>query len=130
MHEFSVTETLFNQVLAQAHTAGAERVTDVYLVLGQLDHAVESSLQFYWDMLSYGTLAAGARLHVRRVPAVFRCERCGHQYTPENELPGCPHCHSLSIRLVSGDEFYLEALEIVPAGEPEGEPPEREGRPR
>ncbi len=40
------------------------------------------------------------------------CLDCGKKYTLEDELSPCPKCGSAKIRVVSGDEFNLESIEI------------------
>jgi hydrogenase nickel incorporation protein HypA/HybF len=114
MHELSVTEALLEQTLRHARAAQAQRITRVHVVIGQLAAIVDESVQFYWDLISHDTEAEGAQLNFRRVPAQFRCDRCGHDYEPAAEVLACPACGSPSVRLVSGDEFYLEALDIMP----------------
>ena len=118
MHELSVTEALLEIALRHAQAAHARRITGLLVVIGQLSSVIDDSVQFYWDFVSAGTLAAGARLHFRRLPAVFRCSDCRHEYSPAAEVLACPACHSLHVSLVSGDELYLEALDIDPLDEP------------
>ncbi|MCC7360567.1 MAG: hydrogenase maturation nickel metallochaperone HypA [Anaerolineales bacterium] len=93
-------------------TPGA-RVTTVQVVIGQLASVVDDSVQFYWDEISRGTPAEGARLQFRRVAARLHCEACGHDYAPGAEVLACPRCDSAQVRLTAGDEFYLEALEVT-----------------
>jgi hydrogenase nickel incorporation protein HypA/HybF len=78
MHELSITEALLDLALHHAQTAQAQRITAVHVVVGELAAVVDESVQFYWDLISHDTLADGARLSFRRVPAVFRCSRCEH----------------------------------------------------
>ncbi len=122
MHELSVTEALLDLTVQHAATAQAARVTDVYVVIGQLSAVIDESVQFYWDALSLGTPAAGARLHFRRIAASFACDDCRHAYAPAAEVLACPACGSLRVRLTAGDEFYLEALEVTPEAEAVKEP--------
>jgi hydrogenase nickel incorporation protein HypA/HybF len=117
MHELSVTEALLSLALEHAQRAQAERITDVYIVIGQLSAVIDESVQFYWDAISAGTPAAGAALHFRRVPTSLRCQACGHRYAPAAEVLACPACGSVRVRLTSGDELYLEALDVdAPSG--------------
>lgn len=120
MHELAVTEQIREIALRHAEAAGAERITDLYLVIGNLSSIVDDSVQFYWDFVSEGTVAAGARLHFRRIPAEMACGACGSRYSPNDALP-CPRCDSGRVRVVAGDEFYLEAISVE-AGSPAGEP--------
>jgi len=57
MHELAVTEGLLEICLRHAEEARAKRVTDLYLVIGELSSIVDDSIQFYWEMISLDTLA-------------------------------------------------------------------------
>lgn len=117
MHELSVTENVLNLAVRHAQQAGAVRVTDLYLVIGRLSSIVDESVQFYWDMISEGTVCEGARLHFQRVPAELLCLNCAQTYTLDGELTDCPNCHSEGVRVLKGDEFYLDSLEVETADE-------------
>jgi len=112
MHELSVTENILAIALRHAEKAQARRVTDLYLVIGQMASIVDDSVQFYWDIISAGTMAEGARLHFQRVPTELQCLSCNQRYTPADDDFACPDCHSQQIRVVAGEEFYLDAIEI------------------
>ncbi|MEA3326813.1 MAG: hydrogenase maturation nickel metallochaperone HypA [Chloroflexota bacterium] len=112
MHELSVTESVLEIACKHAEKAGAKKVTDIHLVIGQLSSIVDDSVEFYWQMITKDTLCEDARLHFKRVPAVFVCLECGHQYSLTQELTPCPNCGSARIRILSGDEFNLESIEI------------------
>jgi hydrogenase nickel incorporation protein HypA/HybF len=114
MHELSVTEALLALAVQHAAAAHAERITGVHLVIGQLSSVIDESVQFYWDLISAGTPAAGAQLHFRRVPAAFRCADCGQVYAPAAEILACPACAGVRVSLTGGEELYLEALDIEP----------------
>jgi hydrogenase nickel incorporation protein HypA/HybF len=118
MHELAVTQSMLEIALRHARAAGAERVCDIYLVIGQLSSIVDDSVAFYWDFVSKGTPAEGARLHFRRIPAEMECRECARRYTPDESNLACPECGSTMVRVVAGDEFSLEAIEVdtsVPA---------------
>jgi hydrogenase nickel incorporation protein HypA/HybF len=118
MHELAVTESILEIALRHSGEAGAQRITDLHLVIGELSTIIDESVQFYWDFVSEGTPAAGATLHFRRVPAQLTCQTCGHSYSPRQSLP-CPACGSEDIRVVAGEEFYLEAIDVeqLPVGQ-------------
>jgi hydrogenase nickel incorporation protein HypA/HybF len=112
MHELPVTESILKIALRHAEEAGAPRITDLYLVIGQLSSIVDDSVQFYWDIMSKDTLAEGARLHFRRVPTEMVCLNCSQRYEPSTEDLACPSCGGVSIKVVAGEEFYLEAIDV------------------
>jgi len=114
MHELSVTESILEISLRHASQANAKRITHLYLVIGQLASIVDDSVQFYWDIVSKDTIADGAILHFKRLPATLECQECKHRYTPGNNSFSCPSCSSDQVKVISGDEFYMEAIDIEP----------------
>ncbi|WP_299024693.1 hydrogenase maturation nickel metallochaperone HypA [uncultured Thermanaerothrix sp.] len=112
MHELPVTENILSIALKHAQAAGARRVTDIHIVLGKFSSIVDDSVQFYWDLISGGTICEGARLHFQRLTPRMRCQDCQHEFEVSGEIQPCPQCNSLNLILLSGDEFYLESIEI------------------
>ncbi|MFU8826951.1 MAG: hydrogenase maturation nickel metallochaperone HypA [Brevefilum sp.] len=112
MHELSVTESVLEIACKHAQEAQAAKVTDIHLVIGRLSSIVDDSIQFYWNLISKDTLCEDAQLHFTRTPAELVCLDCQHQYQLANDLTPCPNCSSARIRVLSGDEFHLESIEI------------------
>ena len=112
MHELAVTESILNIATDYAKRADAKRVTQLYLVIGQLASIVDDSVQFYWDTLSLGTICEGSQLHFERVPARLTCQDCGTTYSLAAELTICPQCQSGQVKIVAGEEFRLDSIEI------------------
>lgn len=112
MHELSVTESILSISTSHAQDASADRVTDIYLVIGELSSIVDDSVQFYWDIISQETICAGAQLHFKRIPASFRCQECGHEYAITREVQPCPLCGSYHLRVIAGEEFYVESIAV------------------
>ncbi|MBN2556534.1 MAG: hydrogenase maturation nickel metallochaperone HypA [Anaerolineales bacterium] len=112
MHELPVTENILEIAIRHATEAGAARVTDIHLVVGELSSIVDDSVQFYWDMISEGTIAAGAALHFTRLAITLHCLNCDHHYAPSGEDFACPQCSSERVEIEQGEEFYLESVEI------------------
>jgi hydrogenase nickel incorporation protein HypA/HybF len=112
MHELSVTESILEISLRHASNASAKRISNLYLVIGQLASIIDDSVQFYWDIISKGTLADGAVLHFRRIPTTLTCLDCYKDYSPGNENFNCPICKSHHVKILTGEEFYMEAIDI------------------
>lgn len=117
MHELSVTESILNIAKKHAVKANASRVTDIHIVIGALSSIVDDSVQFYWDIITQETICAEAKLHFKRVPAKLTCQDCGHTFDIQDELSPCPICGSIRVKVVGGEEFWLESIEIEREGE-------------
>ena len=112
MHELAITKEILRIAVKHAERAGAERMTDINITIGDLSSAVDDSVQFYFDFLSPGTIAEGARLHFRRVAARLRCRECGTEFEPLGVDWRCPHCRSQGGEVIAGREFYIESIEV------------------
>ncbi len=112
MHELPITEGLLNLALKHANQAGAKRITQLNLVIGQLASVVDDSIQFYWDIISKDTIAEGAKLEFRRVPAVLHCWNCEAEFSPNGRDYLCPRCGSARVKVVAGDDFLLESIDV------------------
>lgn len=121
MHELPVTKGMLSVVLEAAERAGARRVRAIDLVIGDLSSIVDDSVQFYFDILSRGTIAEGATLHFRREPAKGLCLDCQYQFKVTPPItPLCPACGSARLRVTGGNEFYVESIEVDDDGESSG----------
>lgn len=112
MHELGVTQNILAIALRHAEEAGATRITRLTLVVGELSSIVDDSVQFYWDLIAAGTLAEGAALEFRRVPAMLRCNDCQHEFRMDYETFLCPRCGSSRVTVAGGEEFYLESIDV------------------
>ncbi len=125
MHELPVTEGLLKLALEYGQKADAARITDLHLVIGDLSSIVDDSVQFYWDIISKGTIAEGATLHFERVRTRMYCFACAEEYIPQSGTLTCPTCGSAQVKVAGGDEFRLESIEVeredqVPASSTNG----------
>ncbi len=112
MHELYATQALLDTALQKAGEQDAKRITDVYIVVGEISTYVDDSVQFYWDEITKGTIAEGATLHFRHVEAELQCMTCATKYRPQEGEIVCPKCGSAGARIWQGEEFYVEALDV------------------
>ena len=112
MHELPVTESILEITLRHAKTHNAKRVTDIYLVIGDWSTIIDDSVQFHWDILSDHTIAQGAKLHFERIQVELLCLECAHQYSPTEKEMLCPKCESVRVKVLKGDEFNIDSIEI------------------
>jgi len=117
VHELPVTRALLQTVLDAARAAEARRVVGVHVVVGTLTGIVSDSVQFYFDLLSQGTPAEGARLYFHREPAQGRCLQCGHTFDVDPPVePRCPTCGGNQLRVSGGTNVYVRSIEVEHEG--------------
>lgn len=112
MHELSITESLLKIALQHAERVHAKRVTDLHIVIGDLASMVDDSIQFYWEIIAKGTIAEQATLHFRRIPVELQCLACSQKYHPTDGELGCPNCHGIRVKIIAGEEFRLESIDV------------------
>ncbi len=112
MHELSVMSYLLDTVEAEAQQHAARKVLSINVVMGQRASMVDDSMLFYFDMLTPGTVAEGARLNLRRTEMRFHCERCASDYAPSGDDFCCPTCNTVGQVTDDGSELLIESMEI------------------
>ena len=112
MHELSITENILEIALRHANQAHAKKINTIYLVIGELASIVDDSVQFYWDIIAKDTIAEGAVLSFKRIPTTLQCQACSLRFTPNEGDFSCPDCNSPKVKVFSGNEFYLDAIDV------------------
>jgi len=122
MHELPITQNILQIALQYGTQSQASRITDLYLVIGQLSSVIDESIQFYWPIISKDTLAENATLHFKRIPARLECTQCGTVYgLDDGQLTTCPECDSSQVKIIAGKDFQLESIAIEQADPPPSE---------
>ncbi len=113
MHELPVTEGILKTVIETSERNGARRITAINLVIGELSSIVDDSIQFYFDLLSQGTLAENAALHFRREPTIVICLDCAHRFNATAPLESqCPQCGGAHLQVKGSRDFFIESIEV------------------
>jgi len=112
MHELSITQSMVDLVLDEARKAEAARVKKISLVIGEMSGIVDDCVQFYFELISKDTIASEATLSFKKVPVEAHCRNCGEVFTPEEFDWSCPRCHNTSIEIKTGNELYVESIEV------------------
>ncbi len=121
MHELGVTQSMLDLVLEHAE---GHPVTAINLKLGEMASVVAESVELYFEYLSKGSPAEGARLNWETVPMEMTCRVCGETADLQEwagERPqlivagalerGC-RCGSHDLRVTNGTGFAVASLEI------------------
>jgi hydrogenase nickel incorporation protein HypA/HybF len=115
MHEMAITESILRLAIHEAERVGAPRITRITLVIGELASVLDDSVSLYFGMLSEGTIAEGAELDFKRLPATLCCQHCGHVFAKSGPRFLCPACGGEGRLTGDAKEFYLESMEVEDA---------------
>ena len=117
MHEFAITRSLLDQVLAevrgrkgrtQSAGPGRGRITRIRLKVGESAGVVPDCVQFYFDRMKQGTEAEHAELEFERVPLRLRCPKCGAEFAGVEEMCEC----NAGAEVISGQDMVVESIEL------------------
>ncbi|NLT96508.1 MAG: hydrogenase maturation nickel metallochaperone HypA [Clostridia bacterium] len=111
MHELSLAQNLLDIVCRAAEENGLQRITVVSVVGGELGGIVLDALQFGFEVTKKGTVAEGAKLLYRELPALIRCNFCNHEFSWKAYGYTCPRCSHRGGEMFQGNEFYVEYIE-------------------
>jgi len=109
MHEKQRTTAVFNKLFEQSETA---HVTQIHFAIGEISELDQGVIQQWWVVLSKGTPLEQAQLHFRLIPAEAQCMACFKKYHPINGIIHCPNCGSFGAKILSGEEFHVEHIEM------------------
>ncbi len=110
--EFAAVQSILDRVLLEARESSAKRIAGLHLALGEISELDQTSIQRHWDELSQGTPAERAQLHFRLIQAEVQCMACFAKYHPRHGEIHCPQCGSYGAKVLAGEEFYLESIEL------------------
>lgn len=116
MHELPVIKQIMDVVLKHAEKHQVKKVVAVHLQVGELSDLEDQFMQQYFDYLSKGGIADGARLVIERMPVVMKCEDCGMNYAADIRQDGpivCPTCSSEKKKLISGRGYFIKNMEAI-----------------
>ena len=108
MHELGITQNIVAIVTEYAH---GKKVNRVLLEIGKLSAIMPEAVQFCFDVVSQGTVLAGAKLEILETPGLGRCCECGAEIDLEKHASRCD-CGSLQIDLVTGEELKIKEIEV------------------
>lgn len=119
MHELGLMTGIMDAVLQTAQNAGADKVTEIKLTVGEMTEVVEEALVFAFEALSEGTMCEGAKLDLTIVHPRSRCLECGAEYDHDRFHVRCPECDSPFTELLQGREMQIDSIEIYNEDDPE-----------
>jgi hydrogenase nickel incorporation protein HypA/HybF len=111
MHEMGITQGILSASFDAAKAAGADRICEIRISIGELTEIQEFALQFAFEALTPDTMAEGANLHVTHISATSHCNECGLDYAHDRFQMLCPECGSFSVTQLTGREMQIDSIE-------------------
>jgi hydrogenase nickel incorporation protein HypA/HybF len=87
----------------------------INLQIGLLSDLEDEWIQRYFDYLSKGTVAEGAKLMIERTPILLQCNICAASYNVDMANIGdavCPACGKKDSKMISGREYHIRDMEV------------------
>ena len=112
MHEFGLMSSILDTVNASAAEAGANRVTEIRLTIGEMTQVVEEAMVFALEALGEGTLCEGAKLTIDFIKPRSRCPECGTVFEHGFYNRACPECGNPLTDIIAGKEMYIDSIEV------------------
>jgi len=109
MREEEAAKALFAQTLRKGVASGVKRV---HVAFGEICELDQDVVLGHWNKLSKGTPLEHAQLIFRLINAEVQCMACFKKYHPVNGTIHCPNCGSFGAKVLSGEEFNVEAVEM------------------
>ena len=111
MHEMGITQGILATSFEAAEKAGATRITEIRITVGELTEIQEFALDFAFQSLTPGTMAEGATLIVTTVTPTSRCRVCDIVYDHDRFQMLCPTCGSFDVEPLTGRELRIDSIE-------------------
>jgi hydrogenase nickel incorporation protein HypA/HybF len=112
MRELQAVQTILAKALERAGESNRP-IKSLQIVIGEISELDPKSIRNLWEEISRGSLAERARLEIRFVKAEVQCMACFMKYHPAQGTIHCPYCGSYGAKILAGEEFYLDAVELA-----------------
>jgi hydrogenase nickel incorporation protein HypA/HybF len=112
VHEISIIQSTLETAEQYARNVNASCVKVIRLRVGALSGVVPEALEFAFDALKAGSMAAQGTLEIERVPSEFKCTVCGAEFRLDAMQFVCPDCRGTLALQGGGSELELAQLEV------------------
>jgi len=108
MHEYSIVQSLYDAVAAQAAARGGKAVHALRVRIGEMSGVDPGLLDTAWRTFRVRTICEDASLEVQIVAAEWQCSLCGAEVRRGGVLT-CAACGAPA-KLKQGDEILLDRI--------------------
>jgi hydrogenase nickel incorporation protein HypA/HybF len=115
VHELGIAQNILEIMRQHVPDSEAPMVRLVKVRVGDFSGVVADSLEFCFGAITADSPFAAARMEIERVPTRIVCEACGRKHESDGMVFICPECGGSDIRIVSGRELDVVAIELEDA---------------
>lgn len=112
MHEFSLAQSLVEQITELASKEGASRVTRVEVTIGAMSGVMKDPFEFCFPEAIRGSCLEGCTLIIKEAPLRVHCNNCASESLPEQFAIRCGVCQGQDVKIIEGKDFLLNSVEV------------------
>jgi len=111
MHEFSIADSLVEQLRDIAAEHGLPVIDRVELEIGELRQVIPDIMQLAFRETARGTPAEDAEFVIEEIEARAECRRCQTAFRPTTWDYSCPDCGVADAQMLAGNALILKSIE-------------------
>lgn len=112
MHELSITENILKIVIDEGKKNNVNKINTINIKMGALSELLPECINYYFDIISKGTIAEGALLKVNKLPLKVYCNHCKNISETDIRNFRCTLCKSQNVTIKQGNEFYVDSIDV------------------
>jgi hydrogenase nickel incorporation protein HypA/HybF len=109
VHELSITQSVVDAVCERA---AGRPVRSIQVRVGALTAVVPDAMRFCFDLVTDGTVAAGARLDIEWEDGAGHCRTCDADTVLTGAIVLCP-CGSADVDVTAGRDLRIVSMEVA-----------------
>lgn len=112
MHELAITQSILNICLKEEELYKFKTIKTININLGEFTGLIPKSITYYFKIISKGTSAENAKINIKKIPVNIKCNLCFYEGEIKKEEYTCPKCNGIDFKILNGNEFFIESLEV------------------
>jgi hydrogenase nickel incorporation protein HypA/HybF len=113
MHEYGIAQEMLKVAFEYAEKHHASRITQFDIEMSATADESQDSLRFYFEELTRGTIAQGARVEIVIIPVRAKCLDCGNEFDWQvQDAAACPQCSGARLSVSRADDFRLVSISV------------------
>lgn len=112
MHEMTIAVSIVDVAVTTANQNNAAKINAISLEVGALSGIEQEALEFCFSEACKNTIAEGAKLIYRSLPATAHCPNCNNTFEAWERAEPCPDCNEMVFQLSGGTEMRVKEINV------------------